>query len=773
MTTAERPTLFELLPAFYRVRDAQQGGPLEAVLSVIEQEVGLLEADIERLYDNWFIETCDEWVVPYIGDLLGVSGVVPLEDARFSQRGLVANTIGYRRAKGTVAVLEQLARDVTGWPAKAVEYFQLLAATRSMNHERHSDEAFFGVRDASRAELASTPFDPGLHTADVRHIDIRRGRHNISNVGIHLWRLQPYALSRVSARQGADPSRWRVDPLGRDLHLFNVPPPERRLSQLAREVNVPGPLRRRPLHDELEALRQAEAERRAAAAQNLAPTSARGALEAIDPDRWFDDSQPVVRVFARKVGEEAMEEIPREEIVICNLSGDPGDGGWHRPATPRTYTSTIGGSAQRVELDVTVGVDPVLGRLSFAKPSDPGEAETVHDAVEVSYAYGFPGDLGGGPYGRRESVAAALRGRPKRTFQRGVTGDPETVGGNVVGDLETALGQWSDYLDQFELDPDDPDARPFGVIALMDSRSYGADGATMQVRVPNGCRLLIVGAGWPLFEADAEHDRVRTEGFLTPEDVRPHLRARFEVDGAAGEWPQLEPGGLTVDGILLGAGLEVVAGDLGRLRLAHCTLVPGSADLTISIEDEDGKRNSALEIELERAICGALTLPATVRALRIAESVVDGTGGSDPAIDAGEVALSVEASTVFGATRSRTLQASNSIFTGVVTAERRQTGCVRYSYLPPGSVVPRPYRCQPPEDDPRGIAPTFSAAGFGEPDYAQLGSDCPPEIVEGADDEAEMGAFHFLMQPQRLRNLTTRLDEYLRFGLEAGVFFVT
>jgi hypothetical protein len=47
------------------------------------------------------------------------------------------------------------------------------------------------------------------------------------------------------------------------------------------------------------------------------------------------------------------------------------------------------------------------------------------------------------------------------------------------------------------------------------------------------------------------------------------------------------------------------------------------------------------------------------------------------------------------------------------------------------------------------------------------------EIREGADDEAEMGAFHELFKPQRETNLRIRLDEYLRFGLEAGIFYVT
>jgi len=41
-----------------------------------------------------------------------------VSDKIFSQRAWVANTWA-PAAKGTLAVLEQLARDVTGWPARA------------------------------------------------------------------------------------------------------------------------------------------------------------------------------------------------------------------------------------------------------------------------------------------------------------------------------------------------------------------------------------------------------------------------------------------------------------------------------------------------------------------------------------------------------------------------------------------------------------------------------------------------------------------------------
>ena len=38
---------------------------------MIAEQVNVVEEDIAQLYENWFIETCEDWVVPYIGDLIG------------------------------------------------------------------------------------------------------------------------------------------------------------------------------------------------------------------------------------------------------------------------------------------------------------------------------------------------------------------------------------------------------------------------------------------------------------------------------------------------------------------------------------------------------------------------------------------------------------------------------------------------------------------------------------------------------------------------------
>src|SRR5688572_23012536 len=110
--------LFDLLPAVHRARDDEQGGPLRALLDVVAETVAVLEEDLAQLYDDQFIETCADWVVPYIGDLVAYRSLHRGPRGAASPRAEVAHTIGFRRRKGAAAMLEQLARDVTDWPAR-------------------------------------------------------------------------------------------------------------------------------------------------------------------------------------------------------------------------------------------------------------------------------------------------------------------------------------------------------------------------------------------------------------------------------------------------------------------------------------------------------------------------------------------------------------------------------------------------------------------------------------------------------------------------------
>jgi hypothetical protein len=154
---------------------------------------------------------------------------------------------------------------------------------------------------------------------------------------------------------------------------------------------------------------------------------------------------------------------------------------------------------------------------------------------------------------------------------------------------------------------------------------------------------------------------------------------------------------------------------------------------------------------------------------------------------------------LLGPTFTRSLEARDAIFDGKVSCLRIQTGEVRSSFVPPGSRTPRRLRCQPdlavdsairerkrrqPEPlDPElnairagiegSLAPSFTSRRYGRPGYAQLRLGTPPELATGAEDGSELGAFSHLKQPQRESNLRIRLDEYLPFGLEPGLIYVT
>ena len=156
--------LYALMPSVYRLRDIELAeqmdghGPLKALLSVIAEQSVVLADNLEQLYNDFFIETCAEWAVPYIGELVGARNISPFPGASFTERAFVANTMGYRRRKGTAAVLEQLARDVTDWDANVVEFFQRLATTQYMNHIRLENVSLTDVGDSKSLEFNASKF---------------------------------------------------------------------------------------------------------------------------------------------------------------------------------------------------------------------------------------------------------------------------------------------------------------------------------------------------------------------------------------------------------------------------------------------------------------------------------------------------------------------------------------------------------------------------------------------------------------------------------------
>jgi hypothetical protein len=292
-----------------------------------------------------------------------------------------------------------------------------------------------------------------------------------------------------------------------------------------------------------------------------------------------------------------------------------------------------------------------------------------------------------------------------------------------------------------------------------------------------------------------------------------------EVTGTGGE------ASVVLDGLVIADRPVVLsspkADGLRTLVIRHSTLVPGRS---ITIDGLPKSTEPSLiagvantEIVIEHSIVGGLRVSSRSRT-RVNDSIIDSTSAKELAyastadiLEAGG-ALSLRETTVIGHIFAETFDlVSNSILVAEadsrtatapppIRAERIQEGCVRFSYVPPTAVTPQRYRCLPDHEIATEIErrereaetvlsetekatvrdgvvawliPVFTSLRYGNPGYGQLARRCPVQIRTGADDEAEMGAFHDLFQPQRETNLKIRLEEYLRFGLEAGLFYET
>jgi hypothetical protein len=349
--------LYQLLPAVYRQRDADQKYPLQALLRVIAEQVNVVEDDMQQLYENWFIETAEDWVVPYIADLIGYRAVSdagqPGETT--TAEGLALNRVLIPRREWPTQSRIAGAREPwrcwscrkrRGWLACARRrIFQAarLEPELQPRSPRPRDDDRFATRRGF--DLIGRPFDPLPHTVDVRRINSHRtiGRYNIPSVGVFVWRLRSYSVtqSRPHCTEDVRPNCYTFSVLSQDAPLFLKPEEETEATHIAEELNVPAPIRRLAF--------------------------------AKHPKLFYGVNKSLAIWAGEWAGYDSAEPVPVEAIVPADLSD------WQY-APPLKH----------------VAVDPVLGRFAF--PLD--QEQLPKKGVRVMYHYGFSAALGGGEYAR-------------------------------------------------------------------------------------------------------------------------------------------------------------------------------------------------------------------------------------------------------------------------------------------------------------------------------------------------------------------------------------
>jgi len=780
MTTPLVP-LFERLPEIYRVRDAELSPPdqLRAYLSAIESAFGALHADISQLYDDLFIDTCDDWVIPYIADLLGTSH---LKGEARTLRADVADTIALRRRKGTLGAIERLAANLTGWACRAVELRENLGWSQNLNHQRPDagGRPSYGadtitrltvrrggtppIRDPAALALLGTPFDNFAYTADVKPAVDGQVHVNLPNLAIFVWRrvawqlplVQPLAkgfgdLGGPSPGMACFAVRFDLDPLDRPVRLFNTSRPGFRragtsggvVSPLTEVDAVPGPMLDARLTSGTEA----------------------GHPEAYAHLDFFDDAPtPPTGFDLADVGLNfflPLSEQPSFATTIWTWRGDnlcAWESGLRRPLR-----------------DGEIVIDPDIGRVLFGVGNSAQRDALIAQQptgfvprIYTSHTYGMAGPVGAHPVSRGAVRATGVELRVVNALSAGPSLQAQ------LDSLATAT-------------------QPV-VIEIRDSLVHRVDLAAVPGTAIDGGVALRLAHSLTIRAADGHRPILL---LTTPLAFRPVSAAAATTEAPA----------IRLEGLFLARDAGFPAGTalitraaVARLEIIGCTLDPGGhalrdgtrAPLWPGIHLETGygfalpaDRDAFVptpDIVIQRAITGALAVDDRYR-IDIDSSIVDaGLGAGDPPTGAFAIAaatnpatawgapLDFEGLTCFGQVRVTKVGGAGGIFTQRFAVLDNQTGCIKGSWFSGDAdrLPPNHFCVQAP--DARLV---FTAEWFNDPGYAQLANRTDPRTLTGGPGDDAMGAFGFLLEAHKWTNLQVRLREFMPVGVRPLVVPVT
>ena len=786
--------LWKLIPAIYRSLDSDPSapGPLREIVNRIAGQAAEIRRSMDRLWEDQSIETCDDWVIPYIGDLVDTR-LVACMDAR-AKRLDVANTINYRRRKGTVGLLEELATGVAGHDARVVEFFRRLGRTRhnfdppiglvpfysgpsepprpavieglAGAYTRTPMGGYADLRQAYGSGKAQTPFDEFFHTADFRLGRQSVGWHNIPRLGVFVWWLYSQGVEATTPVEDAVcPGQFTFDPTGREIPLFARS--ERTIEQFGEHWISP---------DEWEL-----------------PINISNPLYALQPAQLYPGSMSVLEGST----------VPYSLMAIDRAVVNPERGRFRlqgiAPADKTVhvkyhygFSGQIGaGYDQRLDAklpDRPAPVTHVTGGGNNLAPAVAGLGAQGTVVIEDSLTYAPPGNVSNVQDvailgANQERPVVRWTGAPVEWTIQGKPGAKLVIQGlwlagpNIVlkGEFESVVVRWC------TLDPGNSASVPkpnqmyatavdgqalspvhlfieANISSLVIQRSIcgpirvrnGGGAKAISISdsiiqsIPEDIGGAFVATG--LFDAGGLADKLRLAAEPVSQFVRSHLSSTTEVDAyKLGDTP---PAALVsmllndLNGLIAGASIYDATRFAG-VRLSAGTLALAGQTLAGQALQDFNRRLLVESFPLELG------------------DVALGTS-------AGDVFLS--RTSVLGPISVHRLSASECILDDIAIAEDEQHGCIRFTAYADGSVVHQPYESV--TIPPRAVV--FSTRKFGRPDYARLRIDADSaitsgnqgaSILTGAENGSEMGAFALEKVPLKKRGLRQKFAEFMPIGM--------
>jgi hypothetical protein len=770
--------IWEWIPAVYKDEDGLALRPdvLRSMVIILARQAAIARRSMDRLWDDDFIELCDDWAIPYIGDLVGTRLVHELN--RRGRRVDVARTIFYRRRKGTLQVLEILSRDIAGWEGVVVESFRRLARARHGFDPEPADlqglvtqtppGGWAKLTSTRGAELIDGPFDEMAHTPDFRQLRGHLGRYNIPKLNLHLFRLLPFEVNFATAADFGE-GRFVFDPSGRDISLFR---PDQRADPPAcgapREWEIPAPISCRLLGaahyqitaeviDELVDLGLSQA-----AANELSRylgVEFRSEARLRETVNSLPNAAAILALFDTLLGGSITVDSPKVYLIPSDIQRDPSAVAVAVGDEINSLTlehqhiaagnlEDWGASLGLLPAEKILVIDPERGRFWFrALPAD--------NVWVPLYHYGFSGEVGAGTYDRRDTISTGN----VTQIANGGDSDPGPVVMNIGPSPLAGVFQFDDnktYL---------PDADLAGIGELT---FQGANFKRPYVK-----RLVAGGTEW-LFEAQPKAP-------VPPGQPEPDTNLRALT--LEGLWIGMEQEGAVASSapcLPVPASL-IFQGVFDRVTIRHCTLDPGGEKAHLDPDQCQAipfvqivVRGDIEELVIEASIVGPITEdrisgdPGTIQKLTLRDSIIHSLDpGSLPAIATELGLVDMQRVTVFGDVKVNRLQASEALIQGVVKVTDNQHGCFRFS-----ATNDNPEKRLPPQFESHLFKPAvpnhfFVSRRFGDAGYAQLSDTAPQEVARGAENHSEIGAFSSLFNPIKLDDLKAKVNEFMPFGLIA------
>ncbi|MEW6417501.1 MAG: hypothetical protein AB1480_05190 [Nitrospirota bacterium] len=798
----KRVPLYDRLPEIYRIKDEEQSpsGQLKNYLALVEDVFGAIHENIESLYHDLFIETCDDWIIPYIGDLLGTSH---LKGDPWTLRADVADTIALRRRKGTLGAIELLTYNLTQWGVHCVELRENMVWNQHLNHQRPdmggnppyglppktmpSDVArkpavrhkvikggTVTLRDPALLSLLNTPFDPFAHTADLKTPSYGNVRYNLPNLAIFLWRLEAYRIrvSKPVLREVIDNSatavgteakfiaRFDIHPMGEPIRLFNTYrfDPDKRPPVTTEIDETPSPIPTERLTEES----PAGAPDKYVSVDTYDEMSTD--LEALDITDVGLQLHLPNSDFLGEIWPKPEDQPPAWKIRGANLCA------WETGLQPPLSNQEI-------------AIDPVIGRIVIGVETNDRATALVNHLL-LTYTYGAVGPVGAHPISY-PSTPNEWKGESVIVRQVNYHEDHEG--------LKKALDNIHILNNPV-------------VIEIHDSMTHELDLSTIGGTIDeDGGPNLRLNRSLIIRAADNQRPVIK---LAQPLRFRP-----TNVKGADEEEQKqfnAVMSNLTVrlEGLYLTRGESFLYGSpliaraaLHSLEIIGCTMDPGGfrkldgtlAQIHTSMRlkepygfadpDEEEAFNQTPEIIIQRTITGPLFID-TGYLLFLTDSIIDAGSGvnDDPAIASFAISGAADPSTswgpptqvngitVFGRMRIESISGRGGIWVHALEVLNNQKGCIKFSYFSGiGDRLPQKHGCVKGTE----ARLRFVSEIFGQPAYGQLAHTTDFRIRERGPNDDAMGAFGFLLEAHKWRNIQIRYREFMPVGVRPLLIPVT